>query len=102
MDIRKSVSTLASAALLSGLLALPAFSQAPAPVNPPGNYQPAPGQHEHRERHPEIRRAMKHLRQTKMNLEKGAHDFGGHRAHALQLVDQAIQQLQQAMQDDKH
>ena len=56
----------------------------------------------HGEKHPEIRRALKNLNQAKNNLQKAAHDFGGHREQALDLVQRAIDQCQQALADDKH
>ena len=54
-----------------------------------------------KEQHPEIRRALQALERAKYDLEHGAHDFGGHRAQALELVNQVIQQLHQALQSDK-
>ncbi|MHB2017924.1 MAG: hypothetical protein ACYCW6_13320 [Candidatus Xenobia bacterium] len=54
----------------------------------------------HAERHPEIHRAIMHLNEAKKNLQLGAHDFGGHRAAAQNLCDQAIAQCQQALAAD--
>jgi hypothetical protein len=42
---------------------------------------------------PEMQAALEHLRQAKENLEKGAHDKGGHRVRALELVNQAIAEV---------
>jgi len=101
--MKKTLSTMAAAALLSGMLALPvaSFAQTAAPPATGQQQRQAPNQ-QARERHPEIRRALKKLREARTNLQKGSHDFGGHRAQALQLVDQAIQQCEQALQADKH
>jgi hypothetical protein len=54
-----------------------------------------------RERHPEIRAAIRALERTKKHLQDASHDFGGHRAEALESVDNAIKQLRQALQFDK-
>lgn len=42
---------------------------------------------------PEMHGALEHLHQAKENLEKAKHDKGGHRERALQLVDQAISEV---------
>ncbi|HZT41716.1 MAG TPA: hypothetical protein VFA07_05985 [Chthonomonadaceae bacterium] len=54
-----------------------------------------------RERHPELRQALRALMRAKMELQEGAHDFGGHRADALKATDQAIQQVRLALKFDK-
>ncbi|HVH10532.1 MAG TPA: hypothetical protein VM736_12115 [Gemmatimonadales bacterium] len=54
-----------------------------------------------RERHPEINGAIRALERAKAHLQKAAHDFGGHRAEALEAVDKALEQLRQALQYDK-
>lgn len=53
------------------------------------------------ERHPEIRAALRNLNQAKNNLQRATHDFGGHREKALDHVQQAINECNQALQDDK-
>ena len=50
------------------------------------------------ERHPHIRAAMRDLRQATNQLEHAAHDFGGHRAKALELVKQAEVELHAALE----
>jgi hypothetical protein len=54
-----------------------------------------------KERHPAIRAAIKALEKAKVDLEHAAHDFGGHRVEALKAVDNAINQLHQALEYDK-
>lgn len=54
-----------------------------------------------REPHPEINGAIRALERAKVHLQKAAHDFGGHRAEALEAVDRALAQLRQALQYDK-
>ena len=53
------------------------------------------------EQHPHIRAALHELREARHELETAAHDFGGHRKEALEAVDNAIKQLQEALQYDK-
>jgi hypothetical protein len=55
-----------------------------------------------RERHPELRQALMALSRAKQDLQRGAHDYDGHRARALQLTDQAIEAVHDAMQADRH
>ncbi|HEV2500954.1 MAG TPA: hypothetical protein VGY31_15400 [Terriglobia bacterium] len=68
--------------------AMPAASPAPAAM-------PA-------EPHPEIRAAMAALENARNHLAHGAHDFGGHRASALDLTNQAIEQCRAALRYDRH
>lgn len=71
-----------------------AFAQnAPAPAA-----APMYGKHE---RHPEIHRALNALHAAHNDLAHAAHDFGGHRAKAQALVDEAIQELKAALAYDK-
>ena len=46
-------------------------------------------------REPHMSAALGHLEQAKAELEKAMPNKGGHRERALQLVDQAIQQVQE-------
>lgn len=103
----------ANLAALTGIgaaaLGLSAISPATAQGNFPYNSAPQPPvfrQHGDRdgqrgERHPEIRRALVNLNQAKNNLQRASHDFYGHREQALDLVNRAIDQCQQALKDDK-
>jgi hypothetical protein len=50
------------------------------------------------ERHPQIRAAMHALMNAERRLEHAAHDYGGHRAKALELVKQAEQELKAAIE----
>jgi hypothetical protein len=84
------VSTVAMAGALS--LTLPAvFAQT--------NNLPAAAHHG--ERHPRIRGAIRALEAAKLELQHADHDFGGHRAAALEECDKAIAQLQEALKYDK-
>ncbi len=46
---------------------------------------------------PAIRRSLMMLKRTRMVLKHGRPIFGGHRAQALQAVNQAIAQCQEAL-----
>lgn len=58
--------------------------------------QPGPPHRRGGERHPQIRAAMHALMNAERHLEQAAHDFGGHRAKALELVKQAQEELKAA------
>jgi hypothetical protein len=98
--MRKPFYSLVATALLSGTLLLPAGLAQPAP-----QYSPPQGQGEMnrggKERHPEIRDAIRALENARNHLQKGAHDFGGHRVKALEHVNQALEECRQALQYDK-
>lgn len=55
-----------------------------------------------RERHPELMRAMRTLQRAKTDLMRADRDFGGHRARAAELTDQAIREVQAAIQFDRN
>jgi len=98
MNIAKITATLAVAAGLGAAgFALSQPAQAQGPPAPP-----VVRPHRGGERHPEIRRALRNLQQAKENLQRAAHDLGGHREQALDLVQRAIDQCQQALQSDKN
>ena len=50
------------------------------------------------EQHPVIRGAIKDLERAKGSLQNRAdNDFGGHRIKAIEAIDEALQELQQAL-----
>jgi len=63
--------------------------------------QTQPKQAQVKEQHPAIRAAIKALEKAKYDLEHAAHDFGGHRAEALEAVNRAIEQLRKALEYDR-
>jgi hypothetical protein len=67
--------------LAIGTIATPRFANTAPP--------PAP--------HPHIEAAVHELREARVELEKAAHDFCGHRAEALRDTDVALKQLQEAL-----
>ena len=54
-----------------------------------------------KERHPKIKAAIHALEVAKMDMNKAAHDFGGHRVEALAACDKAIEQLKLCLDYDK-
>lgn len=52
------------------------------------------------EAQPHMRTAMATLKVAKTQLEKAEHDKGGHRAAALKLTDQAIEEVRKGIEFD--
>ena len=102
--MRKSLTAWISTMALAGSLAVPGVAAAPAQSNPPAptGQQGAMRGMRRGERHPEIRQAMQALRRAKQELQEGAHDFNGHRAKALELTNQALEECRAALEADKN
>ena len=89
---------LSAVVLMSGLMMMtPAISMA----QDQGSNQEHREHKEGRERHPKIRQAIRALQGAKDDLEDASHDFGGHRVEALEAVNNALKQLQAALEADK-
>ena len=71
--------------------ATPAAPAAPATAAAPEVVKPA-----HHEHHPEIHKAMRKLRSAKLDLQKAAHDYDGHKAKAIAAIDEALAELKEA------
>lgn len=98
--MKKTLLSLVTAAALMAATTSPMFAQGTTGSD---TTQPSTTKPQRRgERHPEIRQAIRHLEQAKASLQKGAHDFSGHREKALDLTNQALQECQQALQSDKN
>jgi hypothetical protein len=82
--------------LLALMTMTPAVMTAATPANAPNPAAPAAA-----EPHPHIRAALRELREARHELETAAHDFGGHKKEAIEAVDNAIKQLQEALKYDK-
>ena len=54
-----------------------------------------------KERHPKIKAAIRALDAAKADLNRAAHDFGGHRVDTLAAIDKAQEQLNLCLQYDK-
>ena len=94
----KNVVRLATMTLLALAISFPTAAQQKAPTS---NFLPKAQEGRHHEEHPHIRGAIRELQEAKHELQTAAHDFGGHRADALRSCDEAIHQLQLALQYDK-
>jgi len=87
---------------LPSLLALPltlstsAVAQTSTPA-PKGGQMGGMG----KEDHPHIGSAIKALENAKNQLSAAAHDFDGHRAKALEHVNQALEECREALRSDK-
>lgn len=87
-------------ALLGSTATLGILTQSNAQTNPT---VPAPrAGRRNRERHPEMQKALRTLERAKADLQKANRDFGGHRAKAVELTDQAIKEVQEAIKFDKN
>lgn len=53
------------------------------------------------ESHPRIREAVAALREAREEMRTAAHDFCGHKAEAMMRTDQALRQLQLALECDR-
>lgn len=88
----KKILLIASGVALS--LMLPPLVQAAEP----GSVSMEPAAGKTAERFPEMHRALRALENAKRDLEHAAHDFGGHRAKALELTNQAIQEVKEGVE----
>ena len=70
--------------------------------NPSAPIRSFAGKRHRTEKHPELARALKALERAKMDLQKADRDFGGHRAKAQQLTDEAMREVHEAMKFDKN
>lgn len=86
--------------LVGVALALPWTTFSAEPTTPTTTAVPS-AHHPRRERYPEIHQAIKRLSKAKEDLQHAAHDFGGHRVKAIQAIDQALQELHEALAFDK-
>jgi hypothetical protein len=88
--------------LMSGAFILTGsvYAQTPPPAAPVAAVA-APVVVVHHEHHPEIHKAMRKLRGAKQDLEKAAHDYGGHRVKAIAAIDAALEELHAALDFDK-
>ena len=55
-----------------------------------------------KEKHPEIKMALKRLEGAKDAMQKAATDFGGHKAKASDATNIAISELKEALKFDNH
>jgi len=96
MKSKLIVGFIAALAVIGGTLAYESATAAPLQQN---NWKVE--RHEKRERHPEIRRAMRALENAELDLRRADRDFGGHRARAAELVHQALEECRAALRGDR-
>ena len=53
------------------------------------------------ERHPQIRAAQRDLASARYHLQRASRDYGGHRAKAVVLIEQAQEELRRALDFDR-
>lgn len=102
--MKKTGLSLITFALLCSMSIAPAAwaqggGQAPAGQQKMGQGQ---GQGQGKGGHPEIREAMVKLNEAKTHLHEGAKDFDGHKQKAIELIDQAEKELQEAFHAAKN
>jgi hypothetical protein len=95
--MKKALLALAAASALVLAVVLPLNNSARASGAPASAALPQ----ERGERHPAIRQAIHHLEMAKESLEKAEHGFGGHRARAIEHVNQALEECHKALEFDR-
>ena len=78
-----------------------AYAQNPPPVATTAVATPVAVKPAHHDRHPEIHKAMRKLKEAKEDLDKAARDFGGHKVKAIAAINQALAELHAGLEFDK-
>jgi hypothetical protein len=98
MTPNRIVSALAILVLAGTLAGVSATAQNPRPQ---GSREESRERSENRsEPQPAMREALEHLQQAEHNLQNASHDKGGHRAKAIQLIQQAKREVEAGIQYD--
>ena len=98
-NMKKTLSILLGAAILAGAAALPKLVRADDLRIHAGGVGVDINDGHHRDherhwlRHEEMDAALTQLREARGHLERGGHEFGGHRAKAIRIVDKAIAEI---------
>jgi hypothetical protein len=100
MKNQKILLAVLTAALVGSALVLPKLGHADGiDIHAGGvNVDIHDGEHHRREErhwlhHEEMDAALANLRDARAHLDKGGHDFGGHRVRAIRLADKAIAEI---------
>ena len=91
-----------SMSLLSAIFLASAPLFVPAALAQGKNYPPAKTRKARAEGHPKIHQAIAALEAVKLELEQASGDFGGHKAEAIEAVNNALKRLRLALQFDKY
>ena len=96
MKNQKTLTILLGSAVLASIVALPKLGHADGISIHLGDGDRHRRDHEehHWLHHEEMDAALGSLRDARSHLDKGGHDFGGHRVKAIRLADKAIQEIQ--------
>ena len=105
MKNQKTLMALLGAAILAGAVALPRLGHTEGlSIHADGvnvSIHDGDGDHRRRDheehhwlRHEEMDAALGSLRDARTHLDKGGHDFGGHRVKAIRIADNAIREIQ--------
>jgi hypothetical protein len=106
MKTRNTLATLIGAAVLAVAVALPKIVHADGlsihdhDGNVSVDLHAGDGHddhHRHHIHHEEMDLAISSLREARRHLDKGGHDFGGHRMEAIHAADKAIHEIQAAI-----
>ena len=93
--MKKALTVLLPAALVACAVAQSSRAQARSAPAPRGRRTRADG-------HPKIREAIAALEAARAELERSGGDFGGHKADAIEAVNNALKRLRLALQFDKY
>ncbi len=66
--------------------------------DPFDGYTPDKGLYERYDNHPHLRQSLAEMRDAQKALKAASHNFGGHRAKAIEALDVAIKQVQKCIQ----
>ena len=91
------ISLLFGAFIFTGI----SYAQTPPPAQAPVVAASEGVKPAHREKHPELHKAMHKLRDAKQTLEKAGHEYGGHKAKAVAAINEALQEVQAALDTEK-
>lgn len=105
MKNQKTLTALLGGAILAAVFALPKIGHADSlsihaggvgvSVNDGDDYDHHHHHdHHHWLHHEEMDAALASLREARVHLDKGGHDFGGHRIRAIHAADNAIREIQ--------
>jgi hypothetical protein len=107
MKNQKTLLTLLGAAALAVAVALPKLSHADGldihaggvnvDIHDGDHHDHHDDHHHHWLHHEEMDKALGALRDARAHLDKGGHDFGGHRIEAIKAADHAIHEIQAAV-----
>jgi hypothetical protein len=95
--MRKPIAKAFGTAVIASILAMPVAVRAQNAGGSGASFSAGAN-----ERHPVVHRSIHQLERVKEELSTdAAHDFGGHKANAIQHIDEAIAQLRMGVKSDK-